>query len=189
MSPFWLDPTLPAYPTSYPPPDLTYPPYLHCQVIVLAIDKVYINWPCELLRRRSMDKLLAEDFIVIRKFPGSIALQKFQLGNSRARHNCIKMWKSIGSAGSILSYLPHGTKRSIITCRWRHKTVFFKKKEIKLLPKTQINLKMFCSWVFWVQGGLFRPASSKMLRYHHKIFRYLRTSTMQDIFFLNQMVV
>ena len=44
------------------------------------LDNVYIDQPCDLLIRRSIDKLF-----VIRKFPGPFVLQTFEFENSRAQ--------------------------------------------------------------------------------------------------------
>ena len=51
--------------------------------LIRAIDKVYRDGPCELLIRRSIDKLLAEYFCN-QEIPGPIVLQTFELGNSKA---------------------------------------------------------------------------------------------------------
>ena len=40
--------------------------------------------------RRSIDKLLVAQFFVIRKFPGQIVMQTFELINSRAQPHCIR---------------------------------------------------------------------------------------------------
>ena len=54
------------------------------------MDKVYIDGPCQLLIRRSLDKLLDGKCFRIRKLPGPIVLQTFKLGNSRAQPYCIR---------------------------------------------------------------------------------------------------
>ena len=56
----------------------------------ISIDKVYIDRPCELLKRRSIDRLFAE-YLLIRKFPGPIVLQTFELGNPRAQPYFIRI--------------------------------------------------------------------------------------------------
>ena len=57
-----------------------------CEMLIRrSRDKVYIDGPCEMLIRSSRDKLLAEHFFVMRKFPGPIVLQTFELENSRAQ--------------------------------------------------------------------------------------------------------
>ena len=88
------------------------------------IDEVWIDGPCELLIRRSKDKLLAGR--TFRKFPGSIVLQTFECGNSRCQLYCIctiplgpifkwVMWLKSSSKTPANVLEPHGQSMNTLS--------------------------------------------------------------------------
>ena len=99
---------------------------LYTVVYVLCVDRVYKDGSCELLIKRSIDKLLAEH--VIRKFPGQIVLQTFELGNSRAQPYCIctSPIGPIGPASRTPSddFEPHGSSMYTLSMVLAHERWF-----------------------------------------------------------------